>query len=96
LTLKGEPMAHHNFDHRDAIREQLLGLNLGATGQYPEGRYGPHDEGEIKFAVAADAPNQKVLIEFGKPVRSLGMNAEQAQGLINMLQAKLWELRGII
>ena len=56
---------------------------------------GPDDEGEIRFAVAADTEAGKVLIDFGKPVRSLGMTAEQAQGLVDLLQKKVWALRGI-
>jgi len=67
---------------------------LGATGRYPEGKLGKHDEGEIAFAVAADPKNKKVLIDFGKPVAFLGMNPEQAVALGEMLIAKAGELKG--
>jgi hypothetical protein len=90
-------MAHHNFDY-EKLRE-LQGLvndaGIGATGQYPHGHYGEHDEGEIKFAIAADARNQKVLIDFGKPVHSLGLTPDQATELADLIQKKAWECRGI-
>lgn len=102
-------MSHHNFDTPstklfrdnakglDDAKKQLLRefAGLGATGRYPDGRYGDHDEGEIYFAVAADRQERKVLIDFGKPVHSLGMTPEQASELADMLQKKAWEARGI-
>lgn len=65
---------------------------LGATGRYPEGKLGAHDEGEIAFAVAADPKNKKVLINFGKPVAFLGMNREQAVALAHLLIQKAMEI----
>lgn len=65
---------------------------LGATGRYPEGKLGEHDEGEIAFAVAADPKNKKVLIDFGKPVAFLGMNPKQAIELGQMLIDKAVEI----
>jgi hypothetical protein len=47
------------------------------------------------FAVAADPQTRTILIDFGKPVHSLGLGTDEAQGLIDVLQKKLWELRGI-
>ncbi len=91
-------IADHGEDFRQAkelIDAEMQRLRLGATGRYPDCHYGKHDEGEIQFAVAADVPNQKLLINFGKPVHCLGMTPEQAQGLIDLLQSKVWELRGI-
>jgi hypothetical protein len=75
--------------------ETRLREKLGATGRFPEGKYSEHDEGEIQFAVAADASCGKVFVEFGKPVRSLGMTAEQAASLGEMLIKKSLECRGI-
>jgi hypothetical protein len=93
---------YEKLEQRSALARILGGespdfevVKLGATGKYPEGRYGEHDEGEIKFAVAADAKNQKVLIDFGKPVHSLGLTPEQAVELAELLHAKAWAARGI-
>ena len=58
---------------------------LGATGAYPQGRLGPHDQGEIKCAIAADPTVGRVRIEFGKPVAWLALTPEQAIGLAEKL-----------
>jgi hypothetical protein len=92
-------MAHHNFEMRDELEaiQKMMGVEepLGATGKYPDGHYGPRDEGEIRFAIAADPERQRVLIDFGKPVHSLGMTPDQAVELADMIHKKAWECRGI-
>lgn len=59
----------------EAAEEQ----DLGATGEHPEGKLAEHDEGELRYGVT-DAEG-KVIINFGKPVRSMGMTPEQAKRL---------------
>jgi hypothetical protein len=89
-------MSNH-FSDPSLVPDSLISemtQRLGATGRYPEGKLGEHDEGEIAFAVAADPKNKKVLIDFGKPVAFLGMNPEQAVALGEMLIAKAGELKG--
>lgn len=89
-------MSNH-FSDPSLVPDSLLNQlteRIGATGRYPEGRLGKHDEGEIAFAVAADPKHKKVLINFGKPVAFLGMNADQAIALGEMLIAKGRELKG--
>lgn len=58
-------------------------LGLGATGKFPEGRLGPHDEGELKAALCIEGG--KVVLRLGKPVAWLAMTAEQAEGLSALL-----------
>jgi len=82
-------------DELDSLRRELEAMNLGATGEFPRGKLCPQDEGEIRFAVAADPSRGVVMIDFGKPVRSLGMTYEEAAGLAELLQRKAWECRGI-
>lgn len=50
--------------------------DAGATGNYPQGQLNDDDEGELQFAVANDGKN--VLVRFGKPVASLGMDRKSA------------------
>ena len=57
--------------------------NLGATGQFPNGKWQDSDEGEIRFAVGHKG--EKVFIEFGKSVRWIGLNGNQAIDLGNAL-----------
>lgn len=51
-------------------------LNLGATGNFPEGKLTEHDEGEIQIALHEH--KGKVIIDFGTPVKWVGLNPEQA------------------
>jgi len=85
-------MAHHNFDTPEDLKRMFNELApqppFGATGRYPMGTYSENDEGEIRFGVAADKRNKKVLVDFGKPVHSLGMTPEQALELAASLKAK--------
>lgn len=50
---------------------------LGATGKFPDGSFGAHDEGEIRLAVARDARGN-VHINFGKDISWLAMPSDQA------------------
>jgi hypothetical protein len=50
---------------------------LGATGQYPDGSLGPHDEGALQMAVAHDSKGL-VHVNFGKEVAWFALPPEQA------------------
>jgi hypothetical protein len=50
---------------------------LGATGEFPHGSLGPHDEGAVQMAVAHDSKGL-VHINFGKDLSWLAMPPEQA------------------
>lgn len=95
-------MAHHSSDDPfqskameellkvvsdDTLRKQLeSAVAFGPTDRYPEGKYSPNDEGEIRFGIARDG--DKVLVDFGAPVHSLGMTREQARDFGRMLITK--------
>jgi hypothetical protein len=51
---------------------------LGPTGKFPQGKVHATDEGELKFALAADHEHRVVLIDFGKPVVWMGLPPEDA------------------
>lgn len=57
---------------------------LGATGTYPEGSLGPHDEGGIQMAVAHDSKGL-VHVNFGKDVSWFAVPPAQAINLAKML-----------
>ena len=52
-------------------------MKLGATGEYPNGALGPHDEGAINIGVTHDSKGT-VILNFGKEVSWIGMPPEQA------------------
>jgi len=58
-------------------------LDLGATGEFPEGKLTDQDEGEVKFAVGFK--EGKVILDFGSPVVWMGMSPEQAKELARSL-----------
>jgi len=84
-------MAHHGneiFDdeqaqdkRREFIRD-FMG-ELGATGKFPQGKLTEQDEGELMFGVTKK--DGKVVIEFGKSVRWIGLDKAQAIDLGNLL-----------
>ena len=74
-----------------ALRREAAELGLGATGQFPEGKLADHDEGQIQFAVAIY--KGKVVMNFGKPVASLGMTHKQAHDLARLLLKQAGKLK---
>lgn len=68
---------------RDAKPEAKRRAAFGATGEFPGGKFTPADEGEIRFGVTSH--NGKVIVDFGKPVVWMGMDAAQARGLAEVL-----------
>lgn len=64
---------------------------LGATGQFPDGKMSPEDEGELKFGIAHDQDN--VIIDFGKPVEWFALPPETARQLAAALLHHAGQIR---
>ena len=92
-------MSHHSEDmpiaeklskltdqKKELLQKQLLREKIGPTGQFPDGKLVDHDEGELVFAI--NHLKGKVVIDFGKPVHSVGMTPHQAVALANTLIRK--------
>jgi len=56
---------------------------FGETKNFPEGKLTEHDEGEIQFGVTTK--DEKVILNFGKPVAWMGMTRDQAEELGRLL-----------
>lgn len=78
-------MAHHGTGPFSA--EMLL----GATGAFPQGKLTKEDEGEIRIAVGQR--DGKVILDFGKPIAWIGMDAEQAAQIAESLASHAAEIR---
>lgn len=65
---------------------------LGPTGRFPEGKLGPDDKGELTIAVSTDVDAKVIRIEFGEFVDWIGMGAEHARGLAQVLIERADEL----
>jgi hypothetical protein len=51
---------------------------LGPTGDYPGGKLGPDDEGELTVAISVDDDRRIVRIDFGKPMEWLAFDPDGA------------------
>lgn len=69
----------------DEDDDKKIGVNLGATGKFPEGKIAPADEGETRFAVGARRDGI-VILNFGSPVSWLGMDVVRARMLATSLR----------
>lgn len=90
-------MAHHGNDptifneqFQKLLHDQLLS-NLGPTGKFPEGHLNADDEGEI--AIAIGKKDDKVILDFGKPIAWIGFTAEQAEQIASSLIEKASQIR---
>lgn len=59
-------------------------MEIGGTGKFPQGSLGPHDEGELRFAIARDSKGL-VHVNFGKDVSWFALPPEQAIELAKTL-----------
>jgi hypothetical protein len=100
-------MAHHSHhdnsspistDEKRQLKRDLAdlfrdrpSLDLGPTGQFPEGKMNDADEGEIRVAIGQK--DGKVVIDFGSPVAWIGLTAEQAEDIASTLRQHAIECR---
>ncbi len=75
-------MAEVDIDNR--ISQAAEELGLGATNAFPQGRLNDDDEGELQLAVARD--KDKVILNFGKPIAWIGLDAESAHQIADLLK----------
>lgn len=64
---------------------------LGATGQFPRGKLNNNDEGELAIGIAIK--DRTIIIDFGKQVAWLGLDANTAEMLANNLIEKANQIR---
>ena len=62
---------------------------LGATGDFPEGKIVPHDEGGLQFAIGHY--KGKVTLDFGKAVKWIALGPEDARNLAEILKKQAGE-----
>jgi hypothetical protein len=56
----------------------------GPTGEYPQGKLGSDDDGELTIAFSYDHGN--IRIDFGTPTEWIAMSPEHARELANLLR----------
>lgn len=79
-------MAHHWSDpqenqmSKDEFKKLFTkGDEPGATGKYPDGKLDPLDEGELQMRLGNI--QGRIVIEFGKPITSIGFTKDEALAL---------------
>jgi hypothetical protein len=80
--------AHHDGIQDERMKEFAEKFfkgkdKLGATGEFPQGKLTPYDQGEIKMAIGVE--QNKVVIHFGKEVAWIGFDRKQAIELAGLL-----------
>lgn len=61
-------------------------MPLGPTGKFPKGKMNKQDEGELKIAIFESA--DKVVINFGKAVTWVGLDADGALEFAEKIKEK--------
>jgi hypothetical protein len=69
-------MDSSNPDLAKTLKQQRKIHKPGATGKFPEGKLVPNDEGEVRLIVGHF--RDKVIVDFGTPVKWFAMEPEQA------------------
>ena len=100
--LGGDGGARNLMDQLSAKRRierefQKLGQlekELGPTGDHPAGRLVPHDEGGLIFGVTVF--QGRVILDFGKPIRSIGFTRNDALELAEILRQRAKQCPPII
>lgn len=71
-----------------------LQSSLGPTGDFPAGKLAPQDEGGLMMGITCF--NGRLIIDFGKPVHSVGFTKKEALEFAKTLQARAATLPKII
>lgn len=94
-------MSHHVGEGLEDYRQQLADLrkeigtdqlDIGSTGEYPNGKKYQADKGELKMAVVADKERGVVHLDFGEPINLLTMTPKEAADLAQALNEKAREV----
>jgi accessory colonization factor AcfC len=72
------------------FEDQVAGT---AKRSYGSGRIGPDDDGELAAAMFVDKRHRKIVIDFGKAVTWLALNADDADNMANLLREQAAKLR---
>lgn len=74
-------MSHHGKDLSELSEdfEELKNFQKKITGQFPDGKLTPQDEGAVVLQVTT--MGEKVVIAFGEPTSWVGMTGDQAAKL---------------
>lgn len=87
--------SHHGGEQPELMRRFIDQLNGTAKRQYPAGRMGAEDDGQLSYAIANDDRHRTIIIRFGKPVEWLALGVTEAEELMQQLAERVLALKGI-
>ena len=64
----------------------------GPTGDYPDGQIFKDDEGALNIGIAYDKEKGIVIMDFGSPVKWIGLSPEDVYGLTKVMIEKANEI----
>lgn len=76
---------HHGDEQSEMIKRFMKQVDGKADRTYSGGRLSGDDDGDLAFMVGHDPQKKVVVIDYGKLVRWVGMPAEQAVGLAQLI-----------
>ena len=79
---------------RDCYGKTFFG-NIGGTGEFPQGKIDPADEGELRFALVTDKKRNVIVFEFGKSVKWFALDKAAATALGTAILERAKELDDI-
>lgn len=89
-------LSHHGDDERNELMKRFVDQATGtADRQFPAGRMGAEDDGQLSYAIATDDRHRAIVIRFPKPVDWIGLGLDEATELRDQLTERLLALRGI-
>lgn len=86
-------MPHHGERDESELMKLFRQQQDGTVKrEWPEGRVGPTDDGQIVFMASADPETNLVKLDFGKPVAWVAMSPQQA---VEIAQSLIKQARSI-
>ena len=79
-------MSHHSgYPFQPKFTE-----DIGATGEFPNGKINEDDQGQIKIGITTE--DRKIIVAFGKPVEWIGFTRDEAISLCNSIMERAFKI----
>lgn len=73
-----------------------MSAGKGFGRQYPKGRISGDDDGQLTYGIAADTRNNRVILNFFKPIEWMGMDFEAGMQMLHGLARDLSKIGNIV
>lgn len=80
----------HGRDWNKRVPPREMEKTMQSDEKYPRGKLNDEDEGALSMAITV--ANERLIIDFGKPVVWIGFGKEEALALATLIQKRCEEL----